>query len=151
MISELSPQFPCSHESDRVVRAAVEELLARGGGTVSDDIRQLVYAAQRALNTSAYKPTDTRDGSEDGRAEEGEVQDAAAAAAAGGSGGGGGAGAGGDGAIGAPRGRGAAMAPVDAVGHKRGRDGYAGGGGGGGDGARRGPPARSGHRGSAGR
>lgn len=143
MVSELSPQFPCSHESDRLIRTAVEELLARSG--TPDDIKQLVYAAQRALNVSAFKPAEARDGSEDGKgaAEEGEVQE-----------GGGGGDGGGAGGVGAPRGRGANMAPVDAVGHKRARDygGGGGGGGGGGDAGRRGPAGgRSGHRGASGR
>jgi hypothetical protein len=106
MVSELSPQFPCSAESDRVIRNAVEVL---GGMKVSPDLQQLVFAAKRALDQSAFKPVVVEaDGGEEG--EEGEVtvegQDSV-----------GGAG----GFIGGPRGRGHIMAEGGTAG-KRVRD-----------------------------
>ena len=122
MISELSPQFPCSQEAYRITHAAVEELKERA--SVPEDIRQLVYAAGRALNSSTYNPDKEKQQAED--AEEGEV-----------SFGDGAGGHGGGGAGNAPhvRGRGTAMADA-AVGYKRGREG--------GDGGRGGPGPRGG-------
>ena len=68
MISELSPQFPCSQDADRIIRAAVAQL---GAAKNSPDLQQLVWAAQRALDASAFRPADPDAGNETG--EEGEV------------------------------------------------------------------------------
>jgi hypothetical protein len=97
MVSELSPQFPCSAEADRIIRNAVEVL---GGMKVSPDLQQLVFAAKRTLDQSAFKPVVETEGQE-----EGEVTVD-----------------GGDslGGFLGPRGRGNVMA--DGIGGKRGRD-----------------------------
>ena len=115
MVSELSPQFPCTPDSDRIIRGQISESVkleeAKPDAERQGDIIQLLHAARRALDSSRFKPRDAAPpaaaASEDGRAEEGEL----VAEMEGG----------GQGGVPAPRGRGANMGDPN-VGHKRGRE-----------------------------